>query len=80
MPRIPKAKTGRPPVTQYNKRIIELMEKGWGIDRILRQLKREGADIGRSTLHERMREIRAADEAGLPLPEGDELLVLAVGL
>lgn len=71
MSRLPRPKLGRPPITQYNKRIIELMSKGWGLDRIYQQLRREGADIGRSALHVRMKEIREADEAGRPLPEGD---------
>jgi hypothetical protein len=46
------------------------MKKGWGLDRIYRQLKTEGADIGRSALHVRMKEIREADAADRPFPRG----------
>ena len=68
MPRLPKPKGGRPTVDQYNARIVQLMAMGWGLDRIYRQLKSEGAQISRSTLHERMKEIREKDERGEPLP------------
>ena len=64
MPRLPRPRTGRPPITQYNRRIVELMMLGWGLDRILAQLNSEGANIKRSALHKRMKEIRDADNAG----------------
>jgi hypothetical protein len=78
MPRLPKPKAGRPAITQYNERIIALMEQGWGIDRIYDQLRKEGANIGRSALHVRMKEIREQDERGQLPPKEDQIHGLAV--